>query len=137
MPTGMSLPSLSSATNRAYRGSDAAGAVGAIVAALCCAGSPLIVAALAALGLSALRKDAILWPIMLVSLAVAIWGYWQGHRMHGAWAPLIVGVIGAGSLALGVIVVHGFPAMQMIYAGAMLLVAATVWNIAARKRCTR
>ena len=115
---------------------DAAGALGAIVAALCCAGTPLIVAALAATGLSALRKDAILWPIMLVSLAVAIWGYWQGHRVHHAWAPLMVGVIGAVSLALGVIVVHGFPAMEMIYGGAMLLIAATIWNIVARKRCT-
>jgi mercuric ion transport protein len=113
---------------------DAAGASGAIVAALCCAGTPLILAALAATGLSAWRKDAILWPIMLVSLAVAIWGYWQGHRIHHAWPPLIVGVIGAVSLALGVIVVHGFPAMQMIYGGAMLLVAATIWNIVARKR---
>jgi mercuric ion transport protein len=114
---------------------DAAGVLGAIVAALCCAGTPLIVAALAATGLSALRKDAILWPIMLGSLAVAMWGYWQGHRIHHAWSPMIVGVIGAVSLALGVIVVHGFPAIQIIYGGAMLLVAATIWNIAARKRC--
>src|SRR4051812_39341221 len=111
---------------------DAAGTLGAIVAALCCAGTPLIVAALAAAGLSALRKDAILWPIMLVSLAVAVWGYWQGLRLHHAWAPLTVGGIGAVSLALGVIVVHGFPAMQMIYGGAMLLVAATIGNIVAR-----
>jgi len=116
---------------------DAAGALGAIVAALCCAGTPLIVAALAATGLSALRKDAILWPIMLVSLAVAIWGYWQGDRIHHGWAPLIIGVTGAVCLALGVIVVHGFPAMPMIYAGAMLLVAATIWNIVARKRCRK
>ena len=115
---------------------DAAGTLGAIVAALCCAGTPLIVAALAATGLSALRKDAILWPVMLVSLAVAIWGYWQGHRLHHVWAPLIVGIIGAVSLALGVIVVHGFPAMQMIYGGAMLLVVATIWNIVARTGCS-
>lgn len=114
---------------------DAAGAFGAIAAALCCAGTPLIVAALAATGLSALRKDAILWPVMLVSLAVAMWGHWQGHRIHHAWAPLIIGFAGASSLALGVIVVHGFPAMQMIYGGAMLLVLATIWNIAARTRC--
>jgi mercuric ion transport protein len=115
---------------------NAAGALGAIVAALCCAGTPLIVAALAAAGLGGLRKDAILWPIMLVSLAVATWGYWQGYRVHHGWAPLFVGVIGAVSLALGVIVVHGFPAMPMIYTGAMLLVAATIWNRVARKRCS-
>lgn len=76
-----------------------------------------------------MRKDAILWPIMLVSLAVAIWGYWQGYRMHRSRGPMIVGIIGAVSLALGVIVVHGFPAMEMIYGGASLLVAATVWNM--------
>ena len=51
---------------------DAAGVFGAILAALCCAGTPLIVGALTAMGLSALRQDAILWPIMLVSLAVAV-----------------------------------------------------------------
>ena len=77
---------------------DVAGAVGAIVAALCCAGTPIIVAALAAAGLSALRKDTILWPVMLVSLAVAIWGSWQGHRKHSSIAPLVIGTIGAVSL---------------------------------------
>ena len=116
---------------------DAAVAFGAIVAALCCAGTPVIVAALSATGLLALRKDAILWPIMLGSLLVAIWGYWQGYRSHNAAAPLIVGVIGAVSLALGVIVVHGFPAMEMIYGGAILLATATGWNIVARRRCRR
>ena len=123
------------ATARAHL-TDAAGTLGAIAAALCCAGTPLIVAALAATGLSSWRKDAILWPVMLVSLAVAIWGYWRGHRLHHAWAPLVVGVIGAVSLALGVIVVHGFPAMEMIYGGAMLLVVATIWNIVARTGCS-
>jgi mercuric ion transport protein len=113
---------------------DVVGVIGAILAALCCAGTPFIIAALAATGLTAMRKDAILWPIMLVSLAVAIWGYWEGYRMHRTPAPIIVGTVGALSLALGVIVVNGFPAMQMIYGGALLLVAATVWNIVARKR---
>jgi len=114
---------------------DAAGALGAIVAALCCAGTPVVIAALTATGLLALRKDAILWPIMLACLAVAIWGYWRGHRFHHSLGPLIVGITGAVSLALGVIVVHGFPAMPMIYGGATLLVAATAWNIVARRRC--
>ena len=113
---------------------DIAGAFGAIVAALCCAGTSLVVAALAAAGLSSIRKDAILWPLMLASLMLALWGYWRGQSVHRSWAPLVVGLIGATSLALGVIVVHGFPAMQMIYGGSILLVAATAWNILARKR---
>ncbi len=111
---------------------DAAGAFGAIVAALCCAGTPLIVGALAAAGLSSLRRDAILWPVMLLSLAVALWGFWQGHRVHRRLGPLLIGALGAIALACGVIVVHGPPAMTMIYGGAIVLVLATAWNIMAR-----
>lgn len=112
---------------------DSAGAFGAIVAALCCAGTPLIVGALGALGLSFLRRDAVLWPVMLGSLLVALWGFWRGLQVHRQAGPLALGVAGALSLASGVIVVHGFPAMQMIYGGAIVLVVATVWNVWARR----
>ena len=44
-----------------------------------------------------------------------------------------LGVIGSISLAGGVIVVHGPPAMEMIYGGALLLVAATLVNVWARR----
>jgi hypothetical protein len=33
----------------------------------------------------------------------------------------------------GVVLVHGPPARLVIYAGALVLVAATLWNISARK----
>lgn len=112
---------------------DSAGVIGAILAALCCAGTPIIVSALAAVGLSVLRKDAILWPLMLGSLAVALWGFWRGVQTHHRIGPIVLGFVGALSLALGVIVVHGLPAMQMIYGGAVALVLATVWNVLARR----
>jgi len=47
---------------------DGAGVLGTTFAALCCAGAPFIVSALVALGLSFLRSDAILLPLMGVSL---------------------------------------------------------------------
>lgn len=114
---------------------DAAGAGGAIFAALCCAGTPIIVSAFAAMGLTFLRKDAILWPVMLASLAVALWGFWQGRTQHRNSGPLVVGTVAAVSIAVGVIVVHGPPAMQMIYGGALVLILATVWNVRARRAC--
>lgn len=114
---------------------DSAGVAGAILAALCCAGTPVIVGALGAVGLSSLRKDAILWPLMLTSLAVALWGFWQGRLLHRNSGPLILGSTGALSLASGVIVVHGPPAMTMIYGGAIVLVVAVIWNIWARRGC--
>ena len=117
---------------------DGAGVFGAVFAALCCAGTPLIVTVLAALGLSFLRSDRILWPLMLASLLVALWGFRKGMQLHGSAAPLLVGFIGAAALAAGVIFVHGFPAKELIGVGAASLVAATVWNLAARRnRATR
>lgn len=114
---------------------DAAGVVGAVLAALCCAGTPFIVTGLTALGLGFLRKDGILWPVMLFALAVAVTGFWKGVQTHGRWGPLAIGGTGAVSLAGGVIFVHGFPAMQMIYGGAAALVVGAGWNCYARRSC--
>lgn len=116
---------------------DAAGVFGAVLAALCCAGTPFIIAGLTALGLGFLRKDGILWPAMLLSLALAVTGFWQGARTHGRWGPLAIGGLGALSLAAGVIIVHGFPAMQMIYSGALTLVFGAGWNSYARRSGAR
>jgi hypothetical protein len=38
-------------------------------------------------------------------------------------------------LTLAVMIVHGPPAIAMIYGGALLLVSAIVWNIFARRSC--
>ena len=111
---------------------DGAGVLGAIFAALCCAGTPVVVGALGVLGLGFLGRDAILWPLMLGSLLVALWGFWRGTRLHRNAGPVVLAVLGAVSLSCGVIIVHGPPAMTMIYAGAVALVVATIWNVGAR-----
>ena len=112
-----------------------AGVFGAVFAALCCAGTPLIVSVVSALGLGFLRTDRILWPLMLASLLVALWGFWRGRQMHGSAGPLVLGLAGAVALAAGVIFVHGFPARELIAAGSFALVSATAWNLVARRRC--
>src|SRR5258707_12226620 len=103
---------------RVVSAADGAGVMGAIVAALCCAGTPVIVGALAALGLGFLRRDAILWPLMLLSLAVALWGFWQGFRLDRQAGPPTLVVPGAQSLAFAVLILHGPPAMTTFYCGA-------------------
>ena len=119
---------------KAERVADSAGVIGAIFAALCCAGTPFIVAGLAAVGLSFLRKDAILWPVMFASLAVALWGLWRGVHVHHRAGPFVVGLVAGTALALGVVVIHGSVARVAIAGGAIGLVLATVWNVAARAR---
>jgi mercuric ion transport protein len=131
-------PITASAPRRpAVRWADGAGTLGAVFAALCCMGAPIIVGVLGAVGLGWLRQDAILWPLMFASLGVALWGLARDRRRHGAIGPLMLAVGGAVALVAGVVFVHGAAARVLIYGGALALVGATGWNIVARRRATR
>jgi mercuric ion transport protein len=112
-----------------------AGVVGATCAALCCAGAPIILSILSATGLSFLRSDAILLPIIAVTLILALWGFWMSWRRHGKSGPLAVAIGGAVVLVLGVVRLHGLIAKTAIGAGAVALLAATVWNARVAARC--
>lgn len=120
-------------TRSAVGWADSAGVVGAVFAALCCMGAPIIVGVLGAIGLSWLRQDAILWPLMFLSLGVAVWGLERDRRRHGAATPLMLAGSGAAALAAGVVFVHGQPARLLIYGGTLALVIATTWNIMVRR----
>ena len=112
-----------------------AGVIAASCAALCCAGAPIIVSVLAATGLSFLRTDAILLPIIAVALLLALVGFWAGRRIHGSNGPLGLGAIGSLGLVAGVVFVHGFPAKVLIGAGALLLLVAMLWNARLPRAC--
>ena len=116
---------------------DSFGVIGAVLAALCCAGTPLVVSVITAIGLGFLRNDALLWPLMLASLAIAFWGFWRGRRMHQVSLPLLIAAAGSISMTSGVIFVHGPVARPMIYVGAAMLLAATLWNARLRRTCVR
>ena len=112
-----------------------AGAVAATCAALCCAGAPIIVSVLAATGLSFLRTDAILFPVIAVAIAVALFGFWRGRALHHSAAPFVVGALGSIGLILGVVFLHGLIAKLFIGAGAVALLIATIWNARLIGRC--
>ena len=105
-----------------------AGVIAATCAALCCAGAPIIVSVLAATGLSFLRSDAILLPLIAVALAIALVGFRTGQRIHVSYGPLGLGAIGSVALVAGVVFVHGMPAKVLIGVGAVLLLFAMLWN---------
>jgi mercuric ion transport protein len=109
--------------------------VAATCAALCCAGAPIIVSVLAATGLSFLRDDAILFPVIAIALAAAMWGFWRGRAAHGANIPILIGALGAIALPLGVVVLHGVIAKVFIGVGAVLLLIATIWNATLPPNC--
>src|SRR5258708_23896144 len=114
---------------------DTTGVLAAAFAALCCAGTPFIIAGLGALGLSFLRRDAILWPLMIGSLVIALWGLWRGSLLHRKLGPLILAALSAIALVAGVIFIHGFPAQQLIFVAVVGLFGATASNFFARRAC--
>lgn len=115
-------------THAVSRFAGGAGVIAASCAALCCAGAPIILSVLAATGLSFLRSDAILIPIIAAALLVALWGFWIGRQLHGSWGPFVLGLVGSVALVAGVVFIHGMPAKVMIGAGALILLGVTVWN---------
>ena len=122
---------------RLERIADWTGPFGSVFAALCCLGVPWLVAAVTAVGLGFLRKDAILWPLMIASVLIAVWGMWLGYRAHRSALPLTLGAASGVALVAGVIFVHGFPAKELIYAGSAGLIAASIWNAARRSGVQR
>ena len=112
-----------------------AGGITAALAALCCAGLPIILSVLAATGLSFLRTDAILLPAIIIAAAIALSGFWKGRAIHRSMGPFKLGTIGTASLLLGVVVLHGVIAKATIGIGAVALLISTIWNAQLIGRC--
>lgn len=115
---------------RLERSAGAAGAAGSIIAALCCAGVPAAVGVFTAVGLGFLITDAVILPLLAATLMLALWGLARGRSSHGSRGPFALGVAGAVALTAGV-----FASRWLLGLGAGLLMMATLWNIAARRRC--
>ncbi len=101
------------------------GSLGAMAAALCCAGVPAVLGALSAAGLGFVVNDLILFPLVLVSLGVALWGLGRGVSRHGLRRVLVLGSLGAVLLMVGIFL---YP---LVYAGVAAMLGAAVWNAVA------
>ena len=108
------------------------GSLGATFAALCCAGVPVILGALSAAGLGVLINDAILLPLGLLSLGVALWALGRGTARHGLGAVLALGSLGAVLLMVGI-----FLSPPVVYAGVATMLGAALWNTVALGRAHR
>jgi hypothetical protein len=126
---------MSSTRRDAGRYAGGVGVIAAACAALCCAGAPIILAVLAATGLSFLRTDAILLPAIGVALVIALWGFWRSRRVHLSSVPLALGVAGSIALVAGVVYLHGPIAKVFIGVGAVILLVAAVMNARLPQGC--
>jgi mercuric ion transport protein len=100
------------------------GAAAGTFAALCCAGAPGALAFVSALGAGFLINDLILFPLVALALAVAIWGLARGARRRNDRRPLGLGAAASAGMVLGI-----FLGVWLVWLAAAALVAASIWNL--------
>ena len=112
------------------------GVVGAGVAAACCLGVPVVLAAVGAAGLGFLINDAYLVPIFGAFVALSLWLLYRSARGHASLVPFWVGLAGglAGAVGLWLMVTGFYPKSWLIYVGLTVLVAASVWDVVNARR---
>lgn len=113
------------------RNLDRVGLGGSLFAALCCLGFPALLSVVSAVGLGFLINDAVLMPLLLVSLGASLVGLHFGVRHHGSWLAFGVGLASAASTFLFIFVwFNGL----LAGAGVAGLVAASLLNVRLRMR---
>ena len=102
------------------------GLVGAGVAAACCLGVPVVLAAVGAAGLGFLINDAYLVQIFVAFVALTLWLLYRSAREHQDFLPFSVALAGAlaGVVGLWLFVTGSYPKSWPIYFGLTALLAA-------------
>jgi mercuric ion transport protein len=100
------------------------GMIGSIFAALCCIGTPALLALLTSIGAGFLIQDMILLPLLIMFLAISIWGVQRSVSRHGNRMPRTVAVI-----CSVVIVIAVWFSPPLVLVGLAGLIAASVWDI--------
>lgn len=109
---------------------DRIGPLGTLFAALCCIGTPSLLAFLSAIGVGFLINDAILLPLLIIFLAMSVMGLYASYKGHANRWPLILG--GLSSIII-VFFIYGWLLRPLVYIGLLGLIGASVWNIFLRK----
>ncbi|MBI1774461.1 MAG: MerC domain-containing protein [Proteobacteria bacterium] len=116
------------------RNLDKIGVGGSVFAALCCLGFPALISVLSAIGLAFILRDAVLIPLLLVFLAVTLYGLYLGIRHHHEpWALILGGVSAAVTFGFIGIAPNG----ALAGVGIAGLVVASLLNVWLRTRQLR
>ena len=103
---------------------DKVGILGAAFAALCCLGISAVLSVISAIGLGFLIHDAVLLPLLVISLLVTLWGLYSGWEQHRRPAAFILGAIAALALAVFSFVHQSRP-LALISIGVLIVASAT------------
>jgi mercuric ion transport protein len=107
------------------------GMVGTVVTALCCIGTPALLAFLAAIGAGFVINDLIFMPLLVVFLGIGLWGIRRSMAVHGQSWPLILAVVSSVVTFVAV-----WLSRPLVLLGLLGFVAASVWDMVLHRRCT-
>ena len=111
---------------------DKFGAVGSVIATLCCLGFAPLVALLSAIGVGFLVNDAVLLPLLVVFLLIGGIGLWSAARRYGKFQAVWLHGISALALVLSAFVVYQRVVVWLSLAG---IIGASVWSFLLQKAC--
>ncbi|MBI3011277.1 MAG: MerC domain-containing protein [Candidatus Omnitrophica bacterium] len=111
---------------------DKFGAVGSVIATLCCLGFAPLVALLSAIGVGFLVKDAVLLPLLIVFLVIGGIGLWSAARRHGKFQAVWLHGISAVALVLSASIIYQRLVVWLSLAG---IIGASVWSFAIQQAC--
>ena len=112
------------------------GSVTALVAAACCLGIPVVLSSLGAVGLGFLVQDSYLLPLFVAAVGINLWSLSRSAWRRGRRGPLVLATVagGVGSIALWLLVTGLYPMTWLIYTSVAALVAASAWDVVARRQ---
>ena len=99
------------------------GSLGSIFAALCCIGTPTLLAFLTSIGAGFLINDKILILLLVVFLGISVWGIYKSSKLHGNKGSLILSVISAIVVFAAI-----WFSKPLVYTGLISLISASVWD---------
>lgn len=107
-----------------------AAAIGIFSVASCPACYPALAGLLSAVGLGTLVNDAILKPLTIALLLVALSGLAYQAKRAGRYFPAVLGSLGAVGMYAGL---YSAPSALLKWSGIAALIGASIWNLAPRK----
>ncbi len=109
---------------------DKVGVFGSVFAALCCIGTPALLAFLASIGLGFLINGLIVLPALGLFLILTGYGLVVSKKRHGRKEPLIVFGVSSAVIAISV----WFTTIGVIV-GLVGLISSTIMNIVYQRQC--
>jgi MerC mercury resistance protein len=114
------------------RGVRKIGTSGVVLASVCCLRIPIVLSALAALGLGFLLRGEILLPVMVLVLAAVLLGLHFEYAIHRRGWPLELGSVSAVALVLFAFALRIEIAVALALAG---LIVSRIASVVFRRRC--